>query len=123
MVINWTHSNLQEELDREIPSPLTFFSFAFLGAQINFMCENKRWDTIKASKNGPSFSHVFFVDDFMLFAKANTKNCEAILEVLDNFCSLAVQKFNLAKSKVLFSPNVARRCKRSICKKLETNAI
>ena len=105
-------------------SPYIFLlCIEFLGAQINSMCENKRWDTIKASKNGPSFSHVFFVDDFMLFAKANTKNNEAIMEVLDNFCTLAGEKVNLAKSKVLFSPNVARRCKRSICKKLEINAI
>ena len=105
-------------------SPYIFlFCIEFLGAQINSMCENKRWDTIKASKNGPSFSHVFFADDFMLFAKANTKNSEAIMEVLDNFCTLAGQKVNLAKSRVLFSPNIARRCKRSICSKLEINAI
>ena len=81
------------------------------------MCENNRLDKIKASKNGPSFSHVFFADDLMLFVKANAKNCEAIIEVLDTFCKLAGQKVNLAKSCVLFYPNVSRRCKRSICKK------
>ena len=80
------------------------------------LCENKRWDTIKASKNGPSFSHVFFADDLMLSAKANTKNCEVILDVLDNFCSLASQKVNLAKSKVLFSSNIARGCKNPYAK-------
>ena len=32
MVINWTHSNLQEELDREIPSPCTFFSIALISS-------------------------------------------------------------------------------------------
>ncbi|XP_075669750.1 uncharacterized protein LOC142639464 [Castanea sativa] len=89
---------------------------------INSMCENKRWDKIKASKNGPSFSHVFFADDLMVFAKANAKNCEAIIEVLDTFCKLVGQKVNLAKSRVLFSSNVNRRCKRSICRKLGINA-
>ena len=70
-------------------SPYIFLlCIEFLGAQINSMCENNRWDKIKASKNGPSFSHVFFADDFMLFTKANAKNCEAIVEVLDTFCSL-----------------------------------
>ena len=64
-------------------SPYIFLlCIEFLGAQINSVCENKRWDTIKASKNGPNFSHVFFADDFMLFAKANTKNSEAIMEKL-----------------------------------------
>ena len=86
------------------------------------MYENNRWDKIKTSKNGPSFSHVFFVDDLMLFVKANAKNCEAIIKVLDSFCKLAAQKVNLAKSRVLFSPNVSRRCKRSICRKLGINA-
>ncbi|KAK7856937.1 hypothetical protein CFP56_020980 [Quercus suber] len=61
----------------------------FLGAQITKTCEDKRWDKVKASKNHPSFSHVFYADDLMLFAKANAKNCEAILEDLNNFCNLA----------------------------------
>ena len=70
----------------------------FLGAHISALCEEKRWDKIKASKNGPSFSHVFYADDLMLFAKANSKNCDAIVEVLDNFCNLAGQKINLNNS-------------------------
>ena len=52
------------------------------------MCEDKSWDKVRASRSGLSFSHVFFADDLMLFAKADYKNCEAITEVLDKFCSL-----------------------------------
>ena len=124
MAINWTYSNHQGELGREIPSPPYIFLFymEFLRAQITSMCENKRWDKIKASKNRSSFSHLFFADNFMLFARANSQNCVAIVEVLDNFCKLAGQKVNLAKSRILFSPNVSKRCKRSICRKLGINA-
>ena len=43
--------------------PITLYFFLlcmeFLGAQITKMCEDKRWDKVKASKNRPSFSHVF----------------------------------------------------------------
>ena len=53
------------------------------------MCEDKKWHTVKASRGGPSFSYVFFADDIMLFAEANSKNCNAIIEVLNNFCNLA----------------------------------
>ena len=53
------------------------------------MYENNRWDKIKTSKNGPSFSHAFFANDLMLFVKAKAKNCEAIIKVLDSFCKLA----------------------------------
>lgn len=67
-------------------SPYLFLlCMEFLGSQITSMCEAKRWDKVKASRNGPSFSHVFFADDLMLFAKADHKNCGAIIEVLDNF--------------------------------------
>ena len=90
----------------------------FLGAHISALCEEKRWDKIKASRNGPSFSHIFYADDLMLFAKANSKNCDAILEVLDNFCNLAGQRINVNKSGILFSPNVSGRKKNSISKKL-----
>lgn len=56
-------------------SPYLFLlCMEFLGAQISTMCEEKRWDRVKASRNGPSFSHIFFADNLMLFAKANSKN-------------------------------------------------
>ena len=90
----------------------------FLGAQITKMCEEKRWDMIKASRRGPSFSHVFFSDDIMLFAKANAKNCEVILEVFDSFCSMVGQKINYEKSRVFFSLNVTARRKRGVCRRL-----
>ena len=100
-------------------SPYLFLlCMEFLGAQISAMCEEKRWDKIKASKNGPSFSHIFYADDLMLFAKANSKNCNAILEVLENFCNMAAQRINVNKSRIFFSPNVSGRKKNSICRKL-----
>ena len=70
------------------------------------MYEEKKWDKIKASKNGLSFSHVFFADNLMPFAKANSKNYEARIEVLNNFCNLSRQKVSLGKSLIYFSNNV-----------------
>ena len=88
-------------------SPYLFLlCMEFLGAQITKMCEDNKWDMVRASRGGPSFSHVFFADDIMLFAKANSKNCNAIMEVLNNFCNLAGQKVNYCKSRIFFSPNV-----------------
>ena len=100
-------------------SPYLFIlCMEFLGAQISGMCEQNRWDPIKASRNGPSFSHIFFVDDLLLFAKANSKNSKAIMDVLDHFYNLAGQKVNKSKSRILFSPNVARRRRRRLCNKM-----
>lgn len=104
-------------------SPYLFLlCMEFLRAQITNMCEEKMWDKMQASRHGLSFSHVFFAEDLMLFAKANHKNCDVVIEVLDNFCILAGEKVNLKKSKILFSPNVPRRRKRFICRKMGMNA-
>ena len=100
-------------------SPYLFLlCMEFLGAQITSMFEDKRWDKVRASRSGLSFSHVFFADNLMLFAKANYKNCEAITKVLEIFCSLARQRVSNTKSKILFSPNVTSRRAKGICRRL-----
>ena len=78
----------------------------YLGQLIQEKCEEGAWKSVKASRSGPSFSHLFFADDLVLFAKANTENCMAIKEVLDKFCSDSGQIISDAKSRVFFSPNV-----------------
>ena len=77
-----------------------------LGFLINGKCEEKLWGLVKASRNKPNFSHFFFADDLVLFAKTDLKNCTNIRETLDSFCDLSSLKVNLRKSKVFFSPNV-----------------
>ena len=78
-----------------------------LSSLINKKCDDGVWGRVKASRNEPGFSHIFFVDDLLLFAKATQENCEAISEVLEEFCSVTGQKINYEKSKVYFSPVVS----------------
>lgn len=77
-----------------------------LEALIEDNCRERLWNPIKASQNGPAFSHIFFADDLMLFAKVDWKNFVAIREVLDSFCELSGQKISSEKSCAYFSPNV-----------------
>ena len=86
-----------------------------LGALILDKCNAKLWNPIKASRGGPAFSHLFFADDLVLFARADRKNCVAIREVLDSFCSLSGQKVSQAKSRVFFSPNVPTDERSEMC--------
>ena len=58
----------------------------FLSQLIQEGCEAGLWKPVKVSRSGPSFSHLFFADDLVLFAKATPENCEVVKEVLDMFC-------------------------------------
>ena len=87
----------------------------FLGQLIKEKCNMKMWQLVKASQSGPGFSHLFFVDDLIFFAKADWVNCSAIRDVLDYFCSISGQTVSKAKSRVYFSPNVDRVTRESLC--------
>lgn len=65
----------------------------------------KAWKTVKASKSGLTFFHLFFVDNLILFGQAFLPTAEAIEEVLTCFCQLCGQKVNNEKFKILFSKN------------------
>ena len=65
---------------------------------------------------------MFFADDLLLFAKANTQNCNAIKEVLEEFCGLSGQKVSQEKSKNFFSPNVPEDTREVICNQLQIKA-
>ena len=96
-------------------SPYIFIlCMEFLNTFINLKCDEGSWKKIKASHSGSSFSHIFFADDLLLFAKTDESNIEAIVVVLDEFCRLIGLKISKAKSKILFSPNVATEKKREI---------
>ena len=73
--------------------PLSSYLFILcmevLAAFILEKCSSNCWDPIKASRGGLTFSHLFFADDLVLFAKADQKNCVVIKEVLDSFCSIS----------------------------------
>ena len=81
-----------------------FFPYLFilcmgvLGAFIADKCNSNHWNPIKAFQSSSFFSCLFFVDDLVLFARANRKNCMAIREVLDSFCSISGQKVSREKS-------------------------
>jgi hypothetical protein len=97
-------------------SPYLFIlCMEFLGGLIDNKCALGDWTKVKASREGPGFSHVFFADDLLLFAKANDRNCAAIADVLDVFCSMSDQKVSHTKSRIFFSPNVSALTKHSIC--------
>ena len=86
-----------------------------LGFLIHDKCDSHLWNPVKASREGPAFSHLFFADDLILFAKADLKNCHSFKEVLDILVMLLGQKVSPIKYKVYFSQNVSEDLKSSLC--------
>ena len=87
----------------------------WLGQLIEGMCAKNLWKPVKTQRNGPSFSHLFFIDDLVLFAKANYTSCTAIREVLEEFCEKPGQTVSEAKSRVYFFLNVDIDMRESLC--------
>ena len=97
-------------------SPYLFILYMeFLGQLIQEKCHANLWQPVKVSQSGPAFSHMFFVDDLVLFARADAINCSIIRDVLDDFCKMSGQIVSEAKSRVFFSPNVDRDSRESFC--------
>ena len=63
-----------------------------LGAMIAKKCNSKLWTPVKASQGGIAFSHLFFADDLVLFARVDQKNFVVVKDVLESFCELSSQK-------------------------------
>ena len=76
-----------------------------LGHIIGQAVEEGRWKPIKLSRHGPTFSHIFFVDD-LLFAEASPSQMDTIMECLNTFCSASGQKISLPKSSIAFFVDV-----------------
>ena len=62
------------------------------------------------------------MDDLILFAKVGVDSCEAISEVLNDFCAESGQKVSVEKSRVYFSPRVQPEIKNEICSRLGIQA-
>ena len=80
------------------------------------------WKPLQALRSNIGISHLFFADDLILFAKVDVNSCEAISEVLDEFCTELGQKVSMEKSRIYFSPSVQPEIKSGICSRLGIQA-
>ena len=60
-------------------SPYLFIMcMEMLGFLISRRCEENLWDPVRASRGGQAFSHLFFADNLVFFAKADLRNCNSM---------------------------------------------
>ena len=73
---------------------------------INHAMSEGRWKPIKLSKYEPPISHMFFVDDSLLFVEATTYQIEVIMDYLDKLCDFSGQRVSRPKSSITFSTRI-----------------
>ena len=105
-----------------ISSHLFILCMEYLGHLIDKKCMEGVWIPLKASRDNIIISHLFFADDLILFAKVDKESCEAISEVLDEFCDELGQKVSMEKSRIYFSPNVQAEIRSEIYSRLGIQA-
>lgn len=57
------------------------------------------------SRNGPSISHLFFVEDLILFARVSLEQIDIIQRVLQEFCACSSHRVSVQKTQICFSEN------------------
>ena len=84
--------------------PLSPYLFVLCMERLGEMIQEEvrvgRWLPLQVSANGPTISHLFFVDDVLLFAKSKPSKARVINKILDDFCSISGLKVSLDKSRV-----------------------
>lgn len=67
---------------------------------------NKMLHGLKVARQAPQISHMFFVDDSLLFTRANSSEADIFLNILSTYQRASGQMVNMDKSEVSFSQNV-----------------
>ena len=79
---------------------------------INNATMNQRISGVSICRGCPKITHLYFADDSLLFCKANSQECQTLIDVLQLYEAASGQKINANKSSVIFSNNTPddRRC-------------
>ncbi|XP_060972186.1 uncharacterized protein LOC133038144 [Cannabis sativa] len=78
-----------------------------LSATIRAKEKIHQFTALNICKDAPIISHLFFVDESILFTLVTTASSAAIKDMLFSYHKATGQTINLAKSSIMFSPNTS----------------
>ena len=82
---------------------------------INNAALNQKISGVSICRGCPRITHLFFVDDSLLFCKANGQECHHLIEILQLYEAASGQKINADKSSIFFSATIPRRIEDMKC--------
>lgn len=85
-----------------------------LSALIHEAAQNQQWTGISVCRDCPRITHLFFVDDSILFSKVNAEESQKLKQILQAYEEASGQKINTDKSSVFFSLNMPQSAKENI---------
>lgn len=92
--------------------PMSPYLFVLCMEKLSLLIRQKvqanLWKPVAISRTGPAISHLFFVNDCLLFAQAKAAQVRLIKQTLDDFCKASGLKANIQKSQFLVSRNVSQ---------------
>ncbi|GLT56367.1 hypothetical protein SLA2020_294110 [Shorea laevis] len=85
-----------------------------LSHKIQSHVQSRIWQPFKISRGGLELSHLFFVDDLMLFCTATQNQVDVVMDYLREFSMESRLDINLDKSKLYASQNIQRHVAASL---------
>ncbi|OMO86337.1 reverse transcriptase [Corchorus capsularis] len=107
--------------------PLSPYLFLFCMEGLSCLLQRAELDGhirgVAINRYAPTISHLFFVDDSILFLRASLRECDVVLDLLRQFSLASGQQVNVDKSAILFSSNTPVCLRESIMQHLGVQKI
>ena len=78
---------------------------------------------VAVSREAPQISHLFFVDNSVVFCKASVQECDRVIKVLEDYEGESGQKLNKGKTSLFFSINTPREIQEYVQQKFGAQII
>lgn len=78
----------------------------WLGHSIRAKIDEGKWCPIHLSRTSTSLSHLFFVDDLVIFWKAELEQAQLLEGILKHFCDFSRHNISSRKKNIYFSKRV-----------------
>ena len=90
-----------------------------LSSLIKSLVPNGVLEGVAMCRGGPKLSHLFFVDNSLIFCKASMEECNALQQILKVYEDASGQQLNRAKTSLFFSRNTPNDIQEEIQQRFE----